>query len=588
MRRIAATSLRVLEQQGLAALATQILEKVNRREFRIIPPSVADSEYQAWIVQNEPDEAELVKQKAEAKKLDYRPLISLIAPVWNPPVQVLRDMIESVLSQTYDNWQLCIADGSTDVDVRGTLQGFTTDSRIKVTFLPKNLGVSGNSNMAIQASEGEFVAFLDQDDVLAPFALFEVAKSLNGTPGLDFIYSDMDRLDADGRRFDPLFKPDWSPEIMLCANYIVHLCVIRASLLRRLGGFRPETDRAQDWDLILRTEEATDRTHHIPRILYHWRQSPISVATAGFRIKPASPKAQRLAISDYLKRNRVSANIELDGAGCWRMLWNYSPPPRVSIVLFSHGDQTALQDSAKSVQSKTSYPDFEVTAVQAGNGAPNLGDGHLRLIRCGKVSSFAEAYNLGAKQSKGDVLVFLDAHVEVLSADWLQELVGWAIQPRIGAVGPKLMSSDLKHIVHCGIVLGLPNFLFSGATERTWSPLGLSEWYRDCSAVSGACLATRRDVFDAIGGFDEKLAAAADMVYCSEARKRGYRVMFTPMARLVLYDPLDHVPDQRSIEILPWCNELGETGDPYFNPNLSYQHPVPRLKDLSNQPAEDG
>jgi len=576
LREIFKASFRVWNEQGPAAFSTQILEKLSRHEFRLLGHSVPDVQYQAWIKKTDPDTTELVRQRTEGRQLSHRPMISLVTPVWNPQANVLQAAVSSVLAQTYENWELCVACGNSNDEVGKTFSEIR-DPRIKLLHLRENLGICENSNAAIRIANGELIGFLDQDDLLAPQALFEVARCLNKLPRLDFIYSDMDRIDSLGKRFDPLFKPDWSPEILLCTNYIVHLAVIRTDLLKAMGGFRPGTDRVQDWDLVLRLTETTTRIFHIPRVLYHWRWSPISASSAGFRLKSVSEENQHRVLTEFLTRNNIHASAKKDRAGSWRVVWNNPALPRASIIIYDHYDYTSLCRCTNSILAKTKYPKFEVIALvtdKSGTGRTPTLDKRVTVIQPGKTLTPARAYNLGVKQSAGEVLVFIDAHIEAITSNWLRELVGWASRASIGVVGPKLMFPDSKHIVHCGIVLGLPNFLFYGAPNTAWSPIGLSEWYRNCSAVSGTCLTTTRSVFDKIGGFSEDLHSAADIDYCLRAQHAGDRVVLTPVAKLILHKPSNHIPDQTVLRV---SRELGGLNDPYYNPNLSYSYPIPRL-----------
>jgi glycosyltransferase involved in cell wall biosynthesis len=271
---------------------------------RVSTSQLRSDDYDAWIARYEPGPTELTRQAEAAKSFVYHPLISIITPVYNPVPEVLRSTIDSVLAQTYLDWELCIADGGSDIpEIREVLREYARrDSRIRPVLLDQNLGISGNSNAALQSVQGEFIALLDHDDILAPFALFEVAQKLNQDPELDLIYSDFDLLTNDGaHRYQPLFKPDWSPEIMFSACYITHLTVIRTKMISRVGGFDPQVDGAQDWDLFLRVSEQTHKVAHIPKILYHWRTAGHSTAE-DIWAKPYAPIAQVRVIIGHLAR----------------------------------------------------------------------------------------------------------------------------------------------------------------------------------------------------------------------------------------------------------------------------------------------
>jgi glycosyltransferase involved in cell wall biosynthesis len=564
----------------MASLLAQSVEKIRKREFTVAAPSVPDAEYALWIEQNEPREGELAEQRRAAKEFPHRPLISIITPVWNPPPTLLEETIRSVIAQTYDNWELCLTDAGSNVEVREVIRKFADkEKRLSVQLLDSNLGISRNSNAAIEHCKGEYVALLDHDDTIAPNALFEVAASLNKRPEADLVYSDRDHMTLEGKRIDPLFKPDWSPDLMLCTNYVVQLCVIRSTLLRELGGFRSETDGAQDWDLILRLAERTDKVFHIPKILYHWRQSPSSVSFASIRTKPYAKQAQLLALTDYLARNQLHGTAHHQVSGYPRIEWQVNPSTLVSIVIFAQqSDDETLRRSVTSVLNRSSYSNFEIVIVHDRNRSVENHlpkDTKIRVVTSTDSLEYGSAYNLGAAEVNGEVLVFLDERVEVSSSDWLQELIGWSIQPRIGVVGPQLISGE-GVIIHGGVVFGLPGYLFQGARLGLRSPLGNTEWYRNCSAVSKYCLAVRRTLFREIGSFNESHGAMAGVELCLSARRMGYQIVHTPRAKLMLRDAEETISD--GISIFRNSQQLVVGEDPYFNPNLSYDYTVPTLK----------
>lgn len=564
----------------MASLLSQSVEKIRKREFTIAAPSVPDAEYAQWIEKNEPGEEELDEQRRLAREFNYRPLISIITPVWNPPPTLLEETIRSVIAQTYDNWELCLTDAASNEEARELIRDFARqEKRVTVQLLDSNLGISRNSNAAIERCKGEYVALLDHDDTIAPNALFEVVASLNKRPETDLIYSDRDHMTIEGKRTDPLFKPDWSPDLMLCTNYVVQLSVIRSTLLRELGGFRPETDGAQDWDLILRLAERTDKISHIPKVLYHWRRSPSSVSFASIRAKPYAKQAQLLALTEYMARNQLRGIVHHHVSGYPRIEWQMNPSLLVSIVIFAeHGDDEALHRCVRSILNKSSYVNFEIIVVHDKNHSVENhlnGGTRIRFVTSSDLLSFGSANNLGAAKANGEVLVFLRKQVEVSTSDWLEELIGWCIQPKIGAVGPQLISPK-GTIIHGGVILGLPGFLFQGARMGLRSPLGLTEWYRNCSAVSGYCLAVKRDLFQEVGSFNGNLGALADAEFCLRTRRTGHRIVHTPLAKLVLHDSPETLNAQR--EVFRDYGKLIVGDDPYFNPNLSYDHTVPTLK----------
>jgi glycosyltransferase involved in cell wall biosynthesis len=584
LRRILTRSLRILTEQGIRSLFRQALNKLREREFDVLelqPVKVLDGSYALWIQENEPTGKDLTEQKRKAKRFAYRPLISIVTPVWNPPQEILRDTIRSVLSQTYDNWELCIIDGNSNDAIKTVLRKFAIrDRRIRVQFLGQNLGISGNSNIGLEMCRGEFIALLDHDDLLATSALYEVVNCLNHRPDLDFIYSDKDHMTEGGARFNLLFKPDWSPELMLSACYVTHLCVIRTALVRALAGFRRETDGAQDWDLFLRITEKTNRIHHIPKVLYHQRQTATSVSLVGHKAKSYAAEAQLLSLNQHLVRTGREGEMRLGDSGYLRVIWRLSDWPLVSVILYSKDGSEALRRCLHSILNKSTYRNFEVVIILPANSnngpeetlTEKTSQLNVKFVKALQQCDYSSANNLGASLSKGTVLVFLDARTEVLTPEWLEELTGWAMQSEVGVASPKLVSPDGK-IADGGVILGLPEPLFKGSTEKTWTMFGSNEWYRNFNATSGLCLAVRRNVFDEIGRFDEKLDHASGMEFCLRARQRKYRVVWTPHAKLLRLGSIE--PVFTEVASIPDYKTIMAKGDEYYNPNLSYHSPIP-------------
>lgn len=583
-RKIVVKSIGIATEEGLTSLVTQATAKLRRREFHLAEEvqvhQVEPDAYARWIAENEPTDDDLLDQRKKAKEFRYQPLISIVTPVWNPPSQILRDTIESVLSQTYENWELCIADGSSQEEVKELLRDFTHRTpKMRVKFLEENLGISGNSNAALELCRGEFIALLDHDDMLSPFALYEIVQRLNEQRDLGFIYTDKDRMTLSGSRHEPLFKPDWSPDIMLSANYVTHLCVIRKQLIDSLGGFRPETDGAQDWDLFLRVSEKTDRISHIPKVMYHWREAPASVSAAGLRFKPYATKAQLLALNQHLQRTGREGEAYLDTSGWLRVSWKLTNRPLVSIVIPLQQNEPPPDLCVQSI-GNSSYGNLEILVVGERKHFPTVeitSRINIRVIEAKGRIDFPSACNLGAAHAKGEVLIFLNPNCEVLTKDWLEEMVGWTMQPDVGAAGVQLLSPD-GTICHGGMVIGLPGYVFEGAPQRTWCPYGYTEWYRNYLAVSGACLATATRTFKELGGFREGPQDVAAADYCLRARDRRRRVVYTPHARLTLRQRAKKELTKPEHLAIPSWDQVLLGGDPYFNPNLSYNNTIPEIK----------
>jgi GT2 family glycosyltransferase len=592
--------IKVIRYEGFAGLFTRIKYRLQARvigskrspEYEDL--GTEDPEYLDWITRNEPGQAELEVQRVEQLKFGYRPLISIVTPVYNPDVAALRRTIESVIDQTYPNWELCIVDGaSSQKDVVDVIESFAVlDERIRFHRLDQNLGIAGNTNVALGMATGAFVAFLDHDDLLSPFAFFEVVRKINANPALDLIYSDHDLVSEDGtRRFQPLFKPDWSPEIMLSANYITHLTVVRRELLMEVGCFDSDMDGAQDWDLFLRVTEKTDRIAHIPKILYHWRESSVSTAT-NIHSKPYAMPAQLKAIKNHLSRQGLEdVEVFFDRSGFIRVRWALIRRRKVSIIIPSKGANQILESCIDSILSKTRYVPYEIIIVNNGKRPPEdfryfrriTSIENIKAVHYSGEFNYSKANNFGAGFAGGELLLFLNNDTQVIDPDWLGELTMWASREAIGAVGGKLLTPDGR-IQHAGVIIGLTGYaghIFAGRQENRWSRFGLAEWYRNYSAVTAACVMIRKDVFEMIGGFSEEfILCGSDVELCLRLWSRGLRVVYNPFARLMHLEGATRageIPAQDFEASYRCYLPLLENGDPFYNPNLSYWHFNPAL-----------
>ena len=559
--------------------------------------------YRKWVSRNTPDAAALARLAAEIGSLPLQPRISLITPVYNTAPQWLRACIESVKRQAYSNWELCLCDdASTSPETIQVLREYETDPRIRVRYLSVNAGISLASNAALEQATGDFIALLDHDDELPPDALAEVVKYLNAHPDADVLYSDEDKLDVTGTRCDPFFKPDWSPDHFLTCMYTCHLMVVRARLMKDIGGFRKGFEGAQDYDLLLRLMERVPTVHHIPRILYHWRKLPESTAAAG-QAKPWAIDAGRLALEDFLRRNKIDAEVQSGGLpSLYRVRRRIRGTPLVSIVIPTSGrprktggrELDVLAQAIRSVVQKTTYEHYEFVIVVSGiPGAQPLPETTMsalkgtrhRLIRLERLGlfNFSASINAGAAAAEGDHLLLFNDDLEVIEAGWLGAMLEYSQEPEVGAVGAKLLYPDGR-LQHIGIVLGVAGV----AAHAFHQHPGVSPGYagsalivRNYSAVTGACLMTRRNVFEEVGRFDEKLPIDFnDVDYCLRLRRAGYRVVFTPWARLYHHESASFGTRQHEMSELAemrrrWGADIDN--DPYYNPNLTRMFPDFRL-----------
>ena len=603
-RELSQTGAQSTLQKSLSALRRRLFSRKKPTQPGAAAAQFTDTAYLDWIRQNEPDSSRLTRQSDEAAGLAYTPFISILVPVYNPPLPILEQTIRSAMGQTYPYWELCLVDGgSSSPGVRDLLARFAgLDKRIHLDFLDENQGISGNSNCALAMAQGEFAAFLDQDDLLAPFALFEVAQALNQNRALDLLYSDHDLLEYDtSRRKEPLFKPDWSPEVMLSANYITHLTIIRTSLARTVGGFNPEMDGAQDWDLFLKISEQTANIAHIPKILYHWRDSQTSTAS-NIWAKDYAPPAQLRAIQAHLTRLGLrGVQTFFDPSGYIRVRWKFDRRKKVSIIIPSNGASPILERCIDSILKVTDYPNFEIIIVNNGTQRPEeipyyreiSAGGQVSVIHDDRPFNYSAVNNFGARHAGGEILLFLNNDTEIIAQDWLDELVMWTERDQIGIVGAKLLRPD-SSIQHAGVIIGMTGFaghIFGGQPEFQWTNFGLAEWYRDYKAVTAACMIIRRELFEQIGGFDETfILCGSDVEICLRAANAGRRIVYNPFARLRHLEGATRageVPAQDFRVSYGHYLPILKSGDPYFNPNLSYWQLSPSLMAATEQTPLD-
>jgi len=588
----------------LNTIGWRALTKLRRIRDRITPPGSsgrkiyekiispvkykvrnADSEYSRWITFHEPDAGALKLQQSESLHFSYRPKISIVVPVFNTDRNMLVSMINSVLSQTYDNWELCIADGNSDAphtkDILSEHAG--RDDRIKVSFLERNYNIAGNSNRALELATGEFVAFLDHDDELAPFALYEAARVLNELPETDLIYSDEDKIHPSGKRCEPFFKPDWSPDLLMSVNYICHLLLIRNTLLTKIGGFREGVDGAQDFDLVLRSVSETSKIVHIPKILYHWRMHAGSTAQ-NIHSKGYSHESGKKALSEYLSINGIGADVH-DGTGTtnYRIRYRLNKMPRVSLIIPFRDKYKYLKRCVDSIIQKSSYKNYELVLVSNNSSEKQLFDyleklsglSFVKIIQYNEPFNYSRINNYSVKQSDGEVLLFLNNDTEVISEDWIESMLEHAMRSEVGAVGCKLLYPD-NTIQHAGVIVGLTGFaghVFSRLPDDAYTYFGSVDFVRNYLAVTGACMMIRKDVFDETGGFDERFVlCGSDVEICFRLTEHGYRIVYTPFAVLYHHEAITRgkeIPSGDFRLSLSAYKKYLNDGDPYYNPNLT-------------------
>jgi GT2 family glycosyltransferase len=540
--------------------------------------------YLAWIERNEPKPEDFPRLRSEAESLCYKPFISIVMPTYNTDEVWLRAAIESVRRQIYPNWELCIADdGSVKPDVRRVLEEYRRrDERIKVIYLEKNQGISCASNAAMSLATGEFVGLLDHDDELAPWALLEVVKFLNQNPSLDLIYSDEDKVAPNGSRVKPFFKPDFSPDLLMSTNYICHFSVFRRLLFDKIGGFQKRFDGSQDHDLVLRLSEQSRKIAHIPRVLYHWRQIPGSVAWSG-NAKTWAYEVSEQMLQESLERRRLRGKAKMLYPGIYKIRYEIAGTPLVSIIIPTRDKVKLLRRCIRSIRQKSTYNHYEIIVVDncstksetARYLAEMSADPSFRVLSFNEPFNYSRLNNVAAKEARGDFLLFLNNDTEVISPDWLEEMLGHAQRPEVGAVGAKLLFPN-GTIQHGGVIVGLggvAGHAFYGMRGSEQGYMGLATVTRNCTAVTAACLMTRRSIFEEVGGFDEKLDVAYnDVDFCLKMIQRGYYIVYTPHAVLRHYESASrsHVqPERNTCYFRAKWSAFLDSGDPFYNPNLA-------------------
>jgi GT2 family glycosyltransferase len=498
-------------------------------------PEGQAARYQLWTRRYGPTPSVLRTIKADAERIPDPPRFSVIMPVYNTDPQLLTAAWESVRSQVYPHWELCLAnDGSDRPETVAILDSLAADIRVKRVDLPGQSGISGATNAALALATGDYVAFLDHDDLLKPHALAQMARWIGADPSLDVVYSDEDIIDQVGELRDPHLKPDWSPDQLLSQNYVCHLTVARRSLVEAVGGLRSQFDGSQDYDLILRLTEMTDRIGHIPEPLYSWRATPGSFADDEAAKPYAIPAGQR-ALCDAMQRRGCDAEVEVvASSGRYRVRYRLPGQPKVTIIVPTKDRSDLLRRCIDSVVERSTYTNYDIVIVDNhSTDADTLGymaASPWRVIRYPHVFNYARMVNMAARLVECDALLFLNNDTEVITPDWIEALLEHAMRPEVGIVGPRLYFGD-GSVQHEGIMVGTWGDWATNIDHCGYFFRG--EIVRNTSAVTGACCMIRPSVYWRVGGADERLRVAYnDVDLCLRLRQAGYRVIYTPFAEL--------------------------------------------------------
>lgn len=547
--------------------------------------------YSPWYEAYVPDEEELERQR----KYSFRnsPKFSIVVPAYLTPREFLCQMMESLLAQTYHNWELCIANGSPDdQEMQKTLARYARkDSRIRFRNLKENLGIAQNTNAAFEMAEGDFIGLMDHDDLLAPNALFEIARMIENEPKADVIYTDEDKITTDLKEhFQPHLKPDFNLDLLRANNYICHFFVVKKAIVEQVGGFRKEFDGAQDHDFIFRCVEQAEKICHVPEILYHWRTHKASTAD-----NPASKmyafEAGKRAIEAHLQRMKTPGRVtHTKDFGFYRVTYPVRKKELISILIPNKDEVESLKACINSIREKSTYDNYEIIIIENNSTSCEIFEYYkelekqenIRVITWNKEFNYSAINNFGAKAAKGDYLLFLNNDVTVITPKWMEEMLGNCQREEVGAVGVKLLYPD-RTIQHAGCVIGLGGIaghLFTDMPASRTGYLHKASIQQDLSAVTAACMMMKRTCFEKAGGFTEELAVAFnDIDLCLKVRQEGYLIVYNPDVQLYHMESKTRGAEdnkkkvrrfQKEIEYMRchWITIL-KNGDPYYNKNLS-------------------
>lgn len=553
--------------------------------------------YQAWLTSQPVLTSEEIK--GSIQRLRYTPLISVLVPVYNPPIEFLKECLDSVLAQHYSHWQLCIADdASTDPAISELLADYVEqDRRIHVVTRKTNGHICAASNSALALATGEFIALLDHDDCLAPEALLEMATAINHQPDACLLYSDEDKLDGCGYRYDPHFKPDWNPDLLLAQNYISHLGMYNTELVRALGGFREGFEGSQDHDLALRVSAhiTSQQIVHVPKVLYHWRAVEGSTAINSEQ-KGYTSNAGLKAVADHLSSHCAEAGVEHGTfPNTYRVHWPLPDKvPFVSLLIPTRDRIEILKPCVDAILARTDYQNFEVLVLDNGStcldtlsymDAIASKDARVRVLRWKYPFNYSAINNFGVRHANGEIIGLINNDIEPINAQWLTEMVRQANRPEIGCVGAKLYYPN-DTIQHAGVILGIGGV--AGHAHKYFTRHAIGYFTRlhvahNLSAVTAACLLVRKQVFEAVGGLNEEYLSVAfnDVDLCLKIREAGYRNVWTPYAELYHHESISRGADDNAKKRMraagevaymrkTWAEQLDN--DPAYNPNLTLVH----------------
>lgn len=583
------------ERPGLLASETMTRERtdllVSEANERLYSNAGTDPYYSEWFSRQRvtPHEVELQRSVT----FPEMPKFSIIVPLFRTPARLFTEMFESVLKQSYQNWELVLVNASPEIDElrRQVEDACARDGRVLCVPLKDNLGISENTNAGIAAATGDFIGFFDHDDIIEPNLLFEYVRAINEHPDTDLLYCDEDKIDESGSLSAPFFKTDFSIDELRSSNYVCHLLCIRRTLLEQLAPNTSEFDGAQDHNLTLEASEKARHIHHVPRVLYHWRVTANSTA-GNANSKPYASEAGKRAVQAHLDRMGIRAKVSLSNRP-FTYVVHYLPPdnnPLVSVVIPTSDHSNMLEPCVRSILEKTTYANYEIILVDNNSREKateacyerlvELGGGRVRVERFNGTFNFSSIVNFGASRSRGEYLLLLNNDTRVITPEWMSRMLGISTREEVGAVGCRLYYPD-ETTQHAGIVVsGMgAGHLFLDFPRGSHGYFNLADTQRALSAVTAACMMVRRNVFDEVGGFDEELAVAYnDVDFCLKLREKNLLVVYTPEVELYHYESISRGSENNAEKVRRYHRELTlllhrwsdfyADGDPYYTPEL--------------------
>ena len=616
-----------IKKYGFFKTIIKCIKAVLRKIMRFLKgeKDLTYGDYGGWIRFNELTDYDLKKQAK--KQFSNSPKISVIVPMYKTKEKFFKDLVNCMIKQTYPNWELCLADGSPEKN-ENYRKHYEKDERIKYKFLGENKGIAGNTNAAIEMATGEYIALLDHDDILAEYALYEVARCINKNPNVKFMYSDEDKIDGRDNRYDAYFKPDFAPDTLRCQNYICHFSIFKKEVMDKLEGFRSDYDGAQDYDIFLRMSEIVkeENIKHIPKILYHWRVHRESTAQLNSNAKNYAFEAGKKAISDHLKRIGLEGEVSegcLDGI--YRVDYKVKGNPKVSLIIPNKDGKDILKVCIDSVLEKTTYDNYEIIVVENNSTSDEIYEYYKEIIKNEKIRvvnyntgkeilnenecsleftnqnrievkpgfNYSAIINFGVRNATGEYSIQLNNDTELITPNWLELMLGYCQREDVGAVGVKLYFPD-ETIQHAGIVVGLGGIAgnrFKSIPKSGHGYFARESMIENLSAVTGACLMAKTKIYEEVGWMNEDLAVAFnDVDFCLKIREKGYLVVYNPFVEFWHYESKSRGQEDSPEKIKRFQGEIStferrwadflEKGDPYYNLNLSLDTEVYHIKNI--------